>query len=67
MVGRLFGYTEGNRCIFFIAVICALIAGAVHPGGALFLANILFRQFTIYSFSKVNVNDPQIDSVLSEA
>ena len=45
--GRIYGYIEGNRCYFLIAVICALISGAVHPCSALFLANVVNEQFAI--------------------
>lgn len=48
-------------------MICAIISGAVHPGGALLLANILYRQFQIYPYSSANPDDSTVSSYLSEA
>ena len=56
--GRLFGYTEGSRCYFFIGVIAALTAGAIHPCSALFLANVVNEQFTIYFLSSDSTVGP---------
>lgn len=64
---RLFEYTKGMRIQFFLAIFCALIAGAVHPGAALLLANIWNEQFVVHSFSSVNIADPNVASSVSDA
>jgi hypothetical protein len=64
---RLFEYTSCCRGYFYIAVICAIIAGAAHPGAALLLANILFRQFQIYPYSKVNSEDSIVENGVWDA
>lgn len=50
-----------------IAIVACIISGAVHPGAALLLANILNQQFNIYAFSKVDTNSSQIIGHLSDA
>ena len=61
--GRLWDYTEGKRCQFFIGIIMCILAGLIHPGGAILLANILNRQFTIYSAVQTNDRAAVDDSV----
>ena len=65
--GRLFSYTEGRRCLFFVAILACVIAGAVHPGSALLLANILNQQFSIYAYSRTDTSAAQVAEGLSNA
>lgn len=63
---RLFKYTKGVRAKFFIAVICSIIAGAVHPCSTLFLANTLNKQFDIYKYSSIDNRTQQEQDLLDE-
>jgi hypothetical protein len=65
--GRLFSYTEGRRGLFFVAVVACVIAGAVHPGSALLLANILNQQFSIYAYSQTDTSASAVATGLSNA
>ncbi len=53
--------------MFFIAIIACIISGAVHPGAALLLANILNQQFNIYAYSKSDINNVLISGHLKDA
>lgn len=44
-----------------------MVCGAVHPGAALLLANILYRQFQLYPYSKTNSEDPIVENGVWDA
>jgi hypothetical protein len=53
---KLFAYTADRRGLFVVAILTCIIAGAVHPGSALLLANILNQQFSIYAVSATDTS-----------
>jgi ABC-type multidrug transport system fused ATPase/permease subunit len=64
---RLFEYTKEKRCLFFVGIITCILAGGVHPGSALLLANILNQQFSIYQFSSSNTSPNLVEDHLNNA
>jgi uncharacterized membrane protein YfcA len=50
-----------------MALLASVIAGAVHPGSALLLANIINQQFNIYPNSVISTSLTQVATDISSA